>query len=32
LSELQAEGKKRMAADAFARGQRLTAGARWGES
>ena len=30
LSELQAEGKKRMAADAFARGQRLTAGVRWG--
>jgi methionyl-tRNA formyltransferase len=31
LSELQAEGKKRMAADAFARGQHLTAGLRWGE-
>jgi methionyl-tRNA formyltransferase len=31
LSELQAEGKKRMAADAFARGQRVTAGVRWGE-
>jgi methionyl-tRNA formyltransferase len=29
LLEVQAEGKKRMGADAFARGQRLTPGIRW---
>ncbi len=31
LVELQAEGKKRVAAAAFARGQRLSSGDRWGE-
>ena len=31
LLELQAEGKKRMAATAFARGQHLSPGDRWGE-
>ncbi len=31
LLDVQAEGKKRMAANAFARGQRLTAGDRFGE-
>ncbi|MFQ5792119.1 MAG: methionyl-tRNA formyltransferase, partial [Acidobacteriota bacterium] len=30
LLEVQAEGKKRMAADAFARGRRLALGDRWG--
>jgi methionyl-tRNA formyltransferase len=31
LGELQVEGKKRMAADAFARGQRLATGVRFGD-
>ena len=31
LLEIQIEGRKRMTAQAFARGQRLTAGERWGD-
>jgi len=31
LLEIQIEGRKRMEAQAFARGQRLTAGERWGD-